>query len=158
MRKNYVLFLKAVLILFGVGLLAFAVFLLPKFAEMAANYYTELRYLKIPGLIFVYCTAVPFYIALFRGVRICDTILQSDPFSRKNRKAFTIAGVCALIVALMYYGGTLALVFLQVDRLIIYIVGVLIGSCALIFTLLCAVLDQLLAKAIEIREENDLTV
>ena len=30
MRKNYVLFLKAVLILFGVGLLAFAVFLLPK--------------------------------------------------------------------------------------------------------------------------------
>jgi len=58
----------------------------------------------------------------------------------------------------MYYCGTLALVFLQVDRLIIYIVGVLIGSCALIFTLLCAVLDQLLAKAIEIREENDLTV
>ena len=40
----------------------------------------------------------------------------------------------------------------------IYIVGVLSGVCALIFTLLCAVLDQLLAKAIEIREENDLTV
>lgn len=158
MRKNYVIFLKAVLILFGVGLLAFAVFLLPKFAEMAADYYTELRYLKLPGLIFVYCSAVPFYVALFQGVRICDSILQSDPFSRKNRKAFSIAGICALVVTLMYYAGTVTLVFLQVEHLIIYIVGVLIGSCALIFALLCAVLDQLLAKAIEIREENDLTV
>ncbi len=54
MRTGYVRFLRGLLILFGAGLAAFAVFLLPYFAELAAQHYTELSYLKIPILIFAY--------------------------------------------------------------------------------------------------------
>ncbi len=158
MHTQYVRFLKSVLILFGVGLAAFAVFLLPYFAELAARHYAELAYLKIPILIFVYCSAVPFYVALHEGVGICGSILNDEPFSERNRTAFKRAGFCALTVSVMYAAGTLLMVALQVERPIIYVVGVLVTCCALIFALLCAVLNQLLARAIELREENELTV
>ncbi len=39
MRTGYVRFLRGLLILFGAGLAAFAVFLLPYFAELAAQHY-----------------------------------------------------------------------------------------------------------------------
>lgn len=158
MHTRYVQFLKAILILFGVGLALFAVFLLPVFAEHAAKHYTELAYLKLPIMIFVYCSAVPFYAALHQGVRICDSILKTDPFSRENQRAFSRAGGCALLVSVMYAAGTVVMALLQVQRPIIYVVGILIACCALIFALLCAVLNQLLARAIELREENELTV
>lgn len=158
MRTRYVQFLKAVLVLFGVGLALFAVFLLPVFAERAARYYAELAYLKLPILIFVYCTAVPFYAALHQGVRICDSILKTDPFSRENQKAFSRAGFCALFASIMYAVGTAVMAALQVQRPIVYAVGILIACCAMIVALLCAVLNQLLARAIELREENELTV
>ncbi len=38
MRTGYVRFLRGLLILFGAGLAAFAVFLLPYFAELAAQH------------------------------------------------------------------------------------------------------------------------
>ena len=155
MHTRYVRFLRAVLVLFGAGLAAFAVFLLPHFAELAARHYTELSYLKIPILIFVYLSAVPFYVALHEGVQICGSILDSEPFSVRNRTAFRRAGICALAVSVWYLTGMLGL---GVERPIIYVVGVLVTCCALIFSLLCAVLDQLLARAIELREENELTV
>ncbi len=158
MHTRYVQFLKAVLILFGVGLALFAVLLLPVFAEHAAKHYPELGYLKLPILIFVYCSAVPFYIALHQGVRICSSILKTDPFSYENQKAFSRAGFCALFVSGMYAIGTGVMAILQVQRPIVYVVGILIACCALIFALLCAVLNQLLARAIELREENELTV
>lgn len=158
MRTQYVRFLKALLILFGAGLAAFAVFLLPYFADLAANHYTELSDLKVPIMVFAYLSAVPFYIALHEGVQICGSILESEPFSVRNRIAFRRAGICALIVSLWYAVGTLVMLGLHVERPIIYVVGVLVACCALIFALLCAVLDQLLARAIELREENELTV
>ncbi len=158
MRTGYVRFLRGLLVLFGAGLAAFAVFLLPYFAELAAQHYTELSYLKIPILIFAYVSAVPFYIALHEGVQICGSILDSEPFSQRNRTAFRRAGICALTVSVWYFAGTLTMLGLGAQRPIIYAVGALVTCCALIFALLCAVLDQLLARAIELREENELTV
>lgn len=158
MHTQYVRFLRALLILFGVGLAGFAVFLLPYFANLAANHYTELAYLKIPIMVFAYLSAVPFYIALHEGVQICGSILDSEPFSGHNRIAFRRAGICAMTVSLWYLAGTLVMLGLQVERPIVYVVGILVACCAMIFALLCAVLDQLLARAIELREENELTV
>lgn len=158
MHTRYVRFLRAVLVLFGAGLAAFAVFLLPHFAELAARHYTELAYLKIPIMVFAYLSAVPFYVALHEGVQICGSILDSEPFSVRNRTAFRRAGICALTVSVWYLAGTLTMLGLGAERPIIYVVGALVTCCALIFSLLCAVLDQLLARAIELREENELTV
>lgn len=157
-KNNYVKFLRAVLLILGVGILVFAIVYLPYFAELAAGYYKELSYLKTPLLIFVYMSAVPFYIALFQGYKICSTIVNNNPFSKENVKSFRIASFSALTVSIMYFTGTGAFVFLKVDRPILYIVFTLIGACALVVTLLCEVLSQLLKKAIEISEENELTV
>lgn len=157
-KNNYVKFLRAVLVILGVGILGFAVFYLPYFAELAAAYYEDLAFLKTPILIFVYISAVPFYIALFQGYKICNTIVNNNPFSTGNLKSFKIASFSALAVSVMYFAGTGVFAILKVERPILYIVFVLIGVCALVFTLLCEVLNQLLSKAIELREENDLTV
>lgn len=142
----------------GVGLLAFAIFYLPYFANLAANYYKELAFLKTPVMIFVYISAIPFYIALFQGYKICGTIIKSNPFSKENVKSFRIASISALSVSVLYFAGTGVFALVKVDRPIMYIIFILIGACALVFTLLCEVLSQLLKKAIEISEENELTV
>lgn len=158
MKKQFDKILMYTLIGFGGLVFLFGVLLLPQFANQAAIHYPELAHLKIPALVVVYLTLGAFYVVLAEGVKICKRIVQDDPFSEGNLKSFKISAISAGAVAAVYALGIVAMAILSVGPFVMYIVCTVISLCALVVSLLCAVLNELLKKAIALRIENELTV
>lgn len=158
MRQNtFVKLLRVLILLLGTGILVFCI-LLPNVAERTAEKFPEFAYLQYPVLFYVYLTAVPFYIALFQGVRICGFILNDEPFSHSTVSALQIASVCSVTEIFIYTLGAVLLFCCNALHPSIFLLILVILLAASMFALLCSILKHLVQKAIRLREESELTI
>ena len=154
--------LKAIVII-----LAVCVFLF----EAVGIYPLSLRYafrvpsyesIRVASLVFLYITSIPFYIALFQAVRICDRIIENKPFSKANIYYFKIARNCAYPEAIFYLLGAVAAYFVTATvgtpAITLVVAMVIVAFCALIVGLACSVMTALFKRANEIQEENAMTI
>ena len=119
--------------------------LVNKYAEMTGMNGTNLFWIK--G--FLYITAIPFAFLLAMAKKLCRNILQDNPFSRSSMKSLYIISICAFIDFFLYLIGTLA--FKNLLSLTLMIAAFMIGMAGW-------VLAHLTKLALEIKEENDLTI
>jgi hypothetical protein len=156
MNKGSTIFLKSVLVLIGLMILAVCSFVLPQ--AIQAELSGDFDY----GLIFVglYIPAIPFFIALFQAFKLLRFIEQNKVFSSVSVQALKNIKYCALAVTASFALGMPYILYVtdRDDAPGLVAFAFVIIFTALVITTAAGVFQNLLQRAIEIKAENDLTV
>jgi hypothetical protein len=156
--KRETLFLKIVILLMGVPILAACIFLLPVIIKEAPKTYPMWVYLPI--VIVMYVNAIPYYVALYQAFRLLSFIDKNKAFSDLSVGALRTIKVCAMMISILFL-AVLPLFFIWGDRDDapgLVVLGMLFTFAPLVIAVFAAVLQKLLKHAIDIQSENDLTV
>ena len=118
----------------------------------------HLEYMRWPGTLGMWAIALMVYLALFDFWKICGRIGKEDSFCRENASAMTRIGIYALMVFALILGGALVVSFMNLMdgpfALVVFFVEFVAAGIAVI----CLCLGQLILRATEIKEENELTI
>ncbi|MDD8002377.1 DUF2975 domain-containing protein [Bacillus cereus] len=160
MKQGSTLFLKTVVILMGIPVLAMCIFLVPNIGNFAAELYPEMAYIKYLVFINLYATAIPYYFALYQTFKLLNYIDKNNAFSELSVKALKNIKYSALAISVLYVLG-MPLFYLVAERDDapgIIVIGMIIIFASMVIAVFAAVLQRLLKDAIDIKSENDLTV
>jgi hypothetical protein len=158
MKRGSILFLRAVILLVGVGVLA-GLLWEPQLEGRNADADLVTIYFRDPFLAYVYVGSLPFFFGLYQAFKFLGYVGQGQAFSPAAVKALRSIKYCALAV-IGFIAGAEAYILLGVsdDRA----GGVAMGfgmSFALVVTAAAAaVLERVLQSAVDLKSEHDLTV
>lgn len=102
-----------------------------------------------PSLILLYVSGIPAIILVYQFIKLFKSLKEDNPFIQNNVKALTIASICSLIIAIEYIVGMF---------IILSVFAIIITGVFAIAWLGLYILSELLKKAIDYKEENDLTI
>lgn len=130
----------------------------PRIGKQFVDAYPDVSYLFWPCLIFVWATAVPFVAALVQSWKICNAVQRGQAFCSQNAARLKHISFMAFSECILYFA---MLTFLAISDLLhpavllLILVILCIGFAAAISS---AVLSHLTAKAVNLQDENDLTI
>lgn len=134
-------------VLIGIGLIV--LILLPLLLQKYIQYINPtLDYYS--ALVLLYVSGVPAIIIVYEFIKLFSSLKEDNPFVESNIKALRISSICSIVIAIEYGGG----MFLVTNS----IFGIIIVGVFIIAWLGLYILSELLQKAIEYKEENDLTI
>ncbi len=154
MKQGSTLILKAVVIILGLTVLSFCVFYLPQLI----GYIEPGGY--DPILLGIYLPGIPFFFALYQTLKLLNLIDTNKAFSDLSVKALKNIKYCAIIISALYAAG-MPYVFYVADKDDapgVVAIGLVIVGASFIVAVFAAVLQKLLQNAIDIKQENELTV
>ncbi len=153
------MFLKVIIFLAGISVLALCIFLVPEMADFTANLYPNIAPIKYLVFIVMYGAAVPFYVALYQAFNLLQYIDENTAFSELSVKALKNIKRCAITISGLYV-LSLPLFYFIAKKMDppIGLVGLIIVFASLVISVFAAILQRLLQEAIHIKSENDLTV
>lgn len=158
MKRYSTTFLKIAVFLIGIPVLALCIY---GAVELVNNPFNPTYALVLyPIVIGIYTSAVPFYFALYKALRLLSFIDNNKAFSQMSVDALKSIKYCANIITVIYV-VILPFVYLVAekdDAPGLIIVGMVPIFAAMVIAVFAAVLQRLLQDAINIKEENDLTV
>ncbi|MFB2517685.1 DUF2975 domain-containing protein [Lysinibacillus sp. OTC-L20] len=159
-KKGSTIFLKSVIMLLGIPVLALGLFWLPGIASRDAAAHPESSYLSYLFLLYVYALCIPYYTALYKAYRLLTNIDQHKAFSKSVRALRTIKNCALTIVAGLVLGITSIMIMFTGKEDITGIITLTLISIFVTSTIatFAAVLHRLLQKAIDLQNENQLTV
>lgn len=160
MKQVSTVFLKIAVILIGIPILALCIFLVPKIGNFAVELYPNMAYLKYISMIFLYVTAIPFYLALYEAFKLLSYIDKNEAFSNFSVRSLQKIKFYAITISILYVLG-MPLFYLLAekdDAPGIILIGMIIIFASMVIAVFAAVLQRLLQEAINIKSENDLTV
>src|SRR5213593_2318923 len=97
MKRGSILFLKAVLVLIGIG--ALALMLWEPHIEGRNAHATPFEiYFKDPFLAYAYIASIPFFVALYQAFKVLGYAGQNKVFSQEAVKALRTIKYCALAI------------------------------------------------------------
>jgi hypothetical protein len=154
MKKGSTLFLKIALVLLGLAVAAFCVFVLPVgiMTDKVGGYR--------PILIGMYVPAIPFYLALFQAWKLLVYIDKHQAFSELSVAALRKIKYCAVTISALYAAGMpwIFRVADMDDAPGVVAIALTIIFASLVVSTFAGVLQKLVQNAMEIKSENDLTV
>lgn len=163
MKQVSTLFLKIIVIGMGIPVLALCTYIIPMNVNTVFEHVAKqetLGYIVLIILIIIYITAIPFYMVLYQTVKLLTYIEKDQAFSQISVKALiTIKNCCKIISGL--YVLVLPLVYIVAewdDAPGLILIGIIIVGASFALAVFASVLQRLLQKAIDYKEENDLTV
>ncbi|NOU75340.1 DUF2975 domain-containing protein [Paenibacillus sp. LMG 31458] len=158
--KRETLFLKVVVFLIGIPILALCIFLVPEIAKFAAELYPDHTYMKYLVLVDLYATAIPFYFALYQAFKLLSYIDKNKAFSELSVQVLKNIKYCAITISILYVVGMplFYLIAEKDDAPGIIVIGMVMIFASLVIAVFAAILQKLLKNAIDIKSENDLTV
>ncbi|EMR07233.1 hypothetical protein C772_00878 [Bhargavaea cecembensis DSE10] len=163
LKKGSTLLLKLTVIVMGIPVLLIAVLILPKIVLEAMGFIGEgmqLPWIVLSLMAIMYISAIPFYMALYQALKLLGYIDRNEAFSelsvgslKKIRNcAFTISGLYAVALPFIF------MIAEWDDAPGLALIGLVIVGASLVIAVFAAVLQRLLKQAIDIKQENDLTV
>lgn len=160
MKRGLTYFLRLVIFLIGLGVLALCVFALPAVWKGGSQEFpmaSRALFLIIFGM---YATAIPFFVGLWQTLKLLSYIDQNAAFSDLSVQALQKIKYCATIIAALYIGGVpLLLPIAEADDAPgLVVIGMVVACAPIVIAVFAAVLQALLQSAINIKSENDLTV
>lgn len=144
--KLETLFLKVVVILIGIPVLALCIFWVPGFAN----------YLHYAILIGVYATAITFFFALYQALKLLSYIDKNKAFSEFSVNALKYIKYCAITISIIY---VVLIPFLfpiadADDAPGLVGIPIIITFASIAIAVFATVLQKLLKNAIELKSEN----
>lgn len=157
-RTTY--FLRATVLLMG-GIAVFLAYLiLPAIYTGWTQEYPDLAYLQYPFLIGLSLTMIPFFIALYHTLQLLNFVDKNEAFSQRSVKALGRIKYCAAVFGALY--AVITPIFYALakyeDAPGVMVIGLIMTFAPMVIAVFAAVLQKLLQSAIDIKNENDLTV
>jgi len=158
MNRGSILFLKAVLVLIGLGALALMLWE-PHLEGRNAHATLFEIYFKDPFLAYAYIASVPFFVALYQAFKVLGYVGQNKVFSPVAVRAVRTMKYCAMaIIAFVAAGEIFIMLGDSDDRAGGVFMGILITFPSVVIATAMAVLERVLQNAVDIKSENDLTI
>lgn len=156
MDRGSTVILRGVILIIGLIVLGTCLFGLPSLIR--SEFTGDFDY----GWIFVgtYIPAVPFFIALYQGMKLLGYIDKDKAFSLDSVAALRNIKYCGYIIAGLYAAG-MPYVFYVADRDDapgVAAIGFIIIGASFVIATAAAVFQKLFQNAVDIKAENDLTV
>ena len=154
MKQGSTLFLKLVVFLVGLAVLALCVFLLQ--ATISSGEAIDF----LPILLGMYIAAIPFFFALYQTLALLIYIDKGEAFSDLSVKALKNIKYCAIAISAVYAAIMPFIVYVadKDDAPGFTALGLVIILASIVIATFAAVLQKLLQDALDIKSENDLTV
>lgn len=153
-KQGSTLFLKFVVCLIGITVLALCIFVLPPLiATEEVGYYRPILY----GL---YVTAIPFFIALYQALKLLRFIEKNKTFSGVSVKTLKNIKYCAIAISALFTVGIPYIYYAAKidDAPGVMLIGLVIIFASLVIATASGVFQRLLQNAVDMKAENDLTV
>lgn len=156
MKQASTLFLRGVITIFSLMVLFLCAVILP--AGIRSELAGDIDYL--PVIIGMYLTAVPFFIAVYQGMKLLKYIDENKTFSDLSVKALKYIKYCAVAISVIYFAGSPYILVLaqRDDAPGIMLICLIFAFASAAVAVIAATLQKLLKNAIDIKSENDLTV
>lgn len=159
MKRNSTIFLQIVIVLIGIGTLAFMLWE-PHLEGRNANATLFQIYFNDPFLAYAYTASIAFFIALYQAFNLLQYIGQDKIFSFKSVKALRVIKYCAISIIGFIVVPEVYLFIARPDDDIAggVMMGLLLIFVSAIVATATAVFERTLQGAVDIKSENDLTV
>ena len=153
MNRGSTFFLKVVIYLIGLAVLALLVI-------FASVIYAGNAGMYLPMLLGMFVPAIPFYMALYKGLQLLKYIDTNTAFSEKSVRTLKTIKYCAFTISGLYALGMPLIIYVadKDDAPGAVLVGLVFTIVPLIVGVFAAVLERLMQNALDIKSENDLTV
>jgi hypothetical protein len=159
MKKGSTLFLRGVLAIMGLILLALCIFAFPYVGNGIATEFPAVSYLKY-AILTPYAAAIPFFFAIYQSWKLLNLIDRNKAFSELSVKALRVIKYCGVAMSFVFFASyPFAFGIAQADDApgLILMWAMVIGA-PLVISVFAALLQKLLQSAIEMKAENELTV
>jgi len=161
MNKSSTIFLQVILVLIGIGVLALMLWE-PHLEGRNVHATLFEIYFKDPFLAYAYMGSIPFFLALYKAIKVLGYVRQNKTFSQAAVNALRTIKYCAFITA----GAIVAAdAYLMIaarsgndDPAGAVMLGLVATFASIIIGTAAAVFERVLQNAVDIKSENDLTV
>lgn len=161
MKFNSTIFLQAVIVLFGIVVLAFLLYE-PQIEGRNANATFFEIYFKDPLLALAYAGSIPFFFALYKAFQVLGYIRRNKVFSPEVVQAMRTIRYCAFAIIGFVIAGELLIVLTnnvdQDNPGVPIFLGLLVTFPAIIVATVASMCERILQNAVALKSENDLTV
>lgn len=158
LKQGSTLFLKLVITLIGIVTVAGLIWF-PQTEGRAANLDLFSIYAD-PLIIYGFMASIPFFVALYQGIKLLSYVDQNKMFSESAVKAMRNIKYCALTLS-----GFIVLAILYIwlfahgdDPAGPTALGLFTTFASIVIATAAAVFERLLQNAVDLQSENDLTV
>ncbi|MCI0707373.1 MAG: DUF2975 domain-containing protein [Ignavibacteriae bacterium] len=154
MKQGSTLFLKTVIYLIGIAVLAICIAFTTAVATKAGGE------LFLPVLIIMYVTMIPFFVALYQTLKLLGYIDENKVFSELSVKALKNIKYCAVAISAVYAAGMPFIISVadKDDAPGGAAFGVMVILASTAVAAFAAVLQKLVQNGLDMKSENELTV
>lgn len=162
MNRGSTLFLKLIIALLAMMVLTWMI-VFPQTEGRAANLNLISIYTD-PFVLFLYVAWLPFFVALYQGIKLLGFVEKDTIFSQDAVKAVRNIKYCAMVY-IGFIVSALAYIFVVArvnhgddDPAGFIAIGLVLIFVSCVIATAAAVFQRLLQHAVDIKSENDLTV
>jgi len=157
-QKELSAWLKLIIVFSGIFVLLLCIYIGPEMGRRFLLDSAKLKELYKPAIAFIWMTAIPFFIALVLGWKICSDIGSDQAFTANNGYRMKIISILSIIEGALYVS---ALFYISVvgsyqTNVLIFLLFILFVS--VVISVFTSMLSHLVRKASEIKQDNDLTI
>jgi cellulose synthase/poly-beta-1,6-N-acetylglucosamine synthase-like glycosyltransferase len=159
-KRASTFFLKGVLVLITIAVLALCVFLLPQIWIVVLRELPEFTRLTYPALIGFSASALPFFFAIFQAFMLLQYIDKNSAFSEVSVQALRNIKFSAIAMSVCYAMCIpILFTYAQIDDAPgLGAITLAIVCAPLVVATFAAVLQKLVQNAVDMKAENDLTI
>ena len=157
MKRGSTIFLQVVILLLGVGVLAFLLW--EPHLEGVNAHATLFQMYFDPFIAYAYIGSIPFFVGLYQAFKLLGYVRRNEIFSERSVRALRIIKYCALVIigfvavsVIFMIGGD------RDDRPGGTFMRILITFPSMVVATAAAVFERILQNAVDIKSENELTV
>jgi hypothetical protein len=157
MKKGSTVFLRIVILLIGIGALAFMIW--EPNVEGVNAHATVFQVYFNSFVAYAFMASIPFFVALYQAFKLLGYVGQNKVFSQESVKALRIMKYCALAIIGFVAVSVIFMIHGDRDdrpagvfmRLLVTFPSIVVATAAAMF-------ERILQNAVDIKSENDLTV
>ena len=158
MKRSSTVFLQVVVVLIGIGVLAFLLWE-PQFEGRNAHATQFEVYFQDPFLAYAYTASIAFFVGLYQAFKVLGYAGQNKIFSPAAVKSLRIIKYCALAMIAFVAGAEAFLLMHESDDAAGGVMmGVFVTVASIVIAAAAAMFERILENAVELKSENDLTV
>lgn len=149
MRRSSTIFFQIVIVLIGIGALAFLLWE-PHIEGRNAHATLFEIYFKDPFLAYAYIASIPFFIALYQAFRVFEYVRQNKTFSPATVKALRTIKYCAIAIVGFVCVSVIFMMFADKDdRPAGVFMRILIAFPSIVIATAAAMFERMLQNAVD---------
>src|SRR5436190_6273206 len=158
MNRGASVFLRVVLVLFGIGALALLLWE-PHLEGRNANATLFAIYFKDPFLAYVYVASIAFFAGLFQAFKVLGYAGRNQEFSPAAVRSVRTMKYCAItLLGFVAIAEAIIMFSPSDDRAGGVVIGLVIFFAAIVVATATVLLERALQNGVDLKSENDLTV